>query len=337
MPSDTPETVNRLAEETSPYLLQHQDNPVAWQAWGPEAFALARQEGKPVLLSVGYAACHWCHVMAHESFEDPQIAEVMNRLFVNIKVDREERPDVDTIYQSALALMGEQGGWPLTMFLTPEGEPFWGGTYFPPTPRYGRPGFPQALESIARIYQEEPEKVANNVTAVKDALGKLSDNQRGTEISLELTDQVAQRLAKEIDPFEGGIGGAPKFPQPSILKLLWRAWKRTGDDNLRRAADLTLTKMSQGGIYDHLGGGYARYSTDAHWLVPHFEKMLYDNAQMIQCLTWAWLDSGNRLYDLRVRETVAWALREMIADSSGDGASAFRRLRRHPRCRQRGC
>ncbi len=317
---------NRLSEETSPYLQQHQDNPVAWQAWGEDAFAQARAQGKPVLLSVGYAACHWCHVMAHESFEDPEIAAVMNALFVNIKVDREERPDVDTIYQSALALLGEQGGWPLTMFLTPEGEPFWGGTYFPPTPRFGRSGFPQVLAGIAKVYNEEPEKVQGNTAALKEALAKLSDNQAGEGISLEITAQVAQRLLQAIDQNEGGIGGAPKFPQPSILKLLWRAWKRDGDPALRQAVELTLTKMSQGGIYDHLGGGYARYSVDAHWLVPHFEKMLYDNAQMIQCLTWAWLDSGNELYAQRVRETIGWTLREMIADSDGSGqrpAGAF--------------
>ena len=310
---------NRLGEETSPYLLQHRDNPVAWRAWGEAAFAEARADGKPVLLSVGYAACHWCHVMAHESFEDPAIAEVMNRLYVNIKVDREERPDVDSIYQAALALLGEHGGWPLTMFLTPEGEPFWGGTYFPPEPRYGRPGFPQVLHAVAEIYANDKGRIEKNTTALKDALGKLSQNHRGEAIPLEALDQVAERLLEEVDQVEGGIGNAPKFPQPALLKLFWRAWKRGGDAALRAATELTLTKMCQGGIYDHLGGGFARYSVDARWLVPHFEKMLYDNAQLIELLTWLWQDTRNPLYEQRLRETVAWVLREMIADSDGSG------------------
>ncbi len=310
---------NRLGEETSPYLLQHRDNPVAWQSWGEEAFALARAENKPVLLSVGYAACHWCHVMAHESFETPAIADLMNRLYVNIKVDREERPDVDSIYQAALALLGEHGGWPLTMFLTPEGEPFWGGTYFPPEPRYGRPGFPQILQGVAEIYANDKDRIEKNTTALKDALTKLSSNLPGDAIPVAAMDQVAQHLLGEIDPVEGGIGGAPKFPQPAIMKLLWRAWKRSGDPALRRACELTMTKMSQGGIYDHLGGGFARYSVDARWLAPHFEKMLYDNAQLVEVLTWLWQDSANPLYEQRVRETVAWVLREMIADGDGSG------------------
>ncbi|MEQ8357468.1 MAG: thioredoxin domain-containing protein [Kiloniellaceae bacterium] len=310
---------NRLGEETSPYLLQHRGNPVAWRAWGESAFAEARAENKPVLLSVGYAACHWCHVMAHESFENPAIADQMNRLFVNIKVDREERPDVDSIYQAALALLGEHGGWPLTMFLTPEGEPFWGGTYFPPEPRYGRPSFPQVLQGVADIYANDKARIDKNTAALGDALAKLSRNQAGGAIPVAALDQVAAHLLGEIDPVEGGIGSAPKFPQPAIMKLLWRAWKRSGDSDLRAAAELTMTKMSQGGIYDHLGGGFARYAVDAHWLVPHFEKMLYDNAQLIEILTWLWQDSANPLYEQRVRETVAWLLREMIADGDGGG------------------
>jgi uncharacterized protein YyaL (SSP411 family) len=310
---------NRLGEETSPYLLQHRDNPVAWRAWGEQAFAEARAQDKPVLLSVGYAACHWCHVMAHECFEDPEIAALMNRLFVNIKVDREERPDVDSIYQTALALLGEHGGWPLTMFLTPAGEPFWGGTYFPPTPRFGRPGFPQVLTAIAEIYANDKERVAKNTAALTDALGKLSANQPGEAIPLTALDQVAQRLLGEVDRVHGGIGGAPKFPQPSILKLLWRAWKRSGDADLREAVELTMTRMAQGGIYDHLGGGFARYAVDARWLVPHFEKMLYDNAQLLELLTWLWQDTGKTLYEQRARETAGWVLREMIADADGSG------------------
>jgi uncharacterized protein YyaL (SSP411 family) len=238
-------------------------------------------------------------------FESPEIAGLMNELFVNIKVDREERPDVDTIYQTALALLGQQGGWPLTMFLTPEGEPFWGGTYFPPTARFGRPGFPDVLRSVDQAHRDKPDS--------KEALAKLSQNQPGEMIPLDAIDRAAQALAREIDPFFGGLGGAPKFPQPTILKLLWQAWKRTKQEPFRTAVDLTLTQMCQGGIYDHLGGGFARYSVDERWLVPHFEKMLYDNAQMIDLLTWAWQDDRNPLYEQRVRETVAWTLREMLA------------------------
>jgi uncharacterized protein YyaL (SSP411 family) len=313
---------NRLAQETSPYLLQHKDNPVQWHPWGPDAFEAARSSNKPILLSVGYAACHWCHVMAHESFEEETIAAVMNELFINIKVDREERPDLDSIYQSALALLGEHGGWPLTMFLTPRGDPFWGGTYFPPEPRHGRPGFAQVLRSIATAYADQPENVTKNVAALSEALQKLSKNQSGGQISVALYDQVAERLVREVDPFNGGIGGAPKFPQPTILKLLWRAWKRTKAEPYRHAVDLTLTRMCQGGIYDHLGGGFARYAVDNKWLVPHFEKMLYDNAQLIELLTWLWQDSRNPLYEARVRETVAWVLREMIADTGASGGTA---------------
>lgn len=315
---------NRLGAETSPYLLQHRDNPVAWQAWGETAFAAARAADKPVLLSVGYAACHWCHVMAHECFEDPEIAGLMNTLFVNIKVDREERPDIDSIYQAALALLGEHGGWPLTMFLTPAGEPFWGGTYFPPTPRYGRPSFPQVLHAVAEIYANDKARIEKNTTALKDALDRLSQNLSGTAIPPQAIDQVAQHLVGEIDPVDGGIGGAPKFPQPAILKLFWRAWKRSGDPALRHAVELTMTKMAQGGIYDHLGGGFARYATDARWLVPHFEKMLYDNAQLLEVLTWLWQDTGHPLYAARARETVAWVLREMIADDAdGEPSGGF--------------
>ena len=312
---------NRLSQETSPYLLQHADNPVDWHAWGPEALAMAKSEEKPILLSVGYAACHWCHVMAHECFEDPDIAAVMNELYVNIKVDREERPDLDTIYQSALALLGQQGGWPLTMFLTPEGEPFWGGTYFPPTPRFGRPGFPDVLRGIAGTYHREPDKVTKNVDALREALGKLAANQRGDAIPPEAYDSIAERLASEVDPVHGGLGGAPKFPQPSIFTLLWRAYRRTGRDAFRLPVTTTLTAMCQGGIYDHLGGGFARYSVDGEWLAPHFEKMLYDNAQLISLLTLVWQHTGEPLYEIRIRETVDWLLREMISEGGGFAAT----------------
>jgi uncharacterized protein YyaL (SSP411 family) len=315
---------NRLAGETSPYLLQHKDNPVDWHAWGPEALETARREGKPILLSVGYAACHWCHVMAHESFENPDTAALMNALFVNIKVDREERPDLDTIYQHALALLGQQGGWPLTMFLTPDGEPFWGGTYFPPTERYGRPGFPQVLNAIAGIYQREPEKVSQNIAGLREALGKTLRPRGGTaELPADLHDRVAARLVQEVDTLNGGMAGAPKFPQVPVFELLWRAWKRTRQPEYRDAVTVTLTRMSQGGIYDHLGGGFARYSTDAQWLAPHFEKMLYDNAELMGLLTLAWQETRDPLYAQRVRETAEWLLREMRAAPGAGGHRGF--------------
>jgi uncharacterized protein YyaL (SSP411 family) len=309
---------NNLGRETSPYLLQHKGNPVHWQPWSREVLDHARESGKPILLSIGYAACHWCHVMAHESFESEDIAALMNRHFVNIKVDREERPDLDTIYQSALALLGEHGGWPLTMFLTPDGHPFWGGTYFPPTGRYGRPGFPDVLQGIWEVYAREPQKVESNVKAINDALQRLARPQNAGFLTEETRNRVAERLVREIDPFHGGIGTAPKFPQVSILELLWRAWKRTGQKPYKAAVTTTLTKMSLGGIYDHLGGGFARYAVDAEWLVPHFEKMLYDNAQLIRILTEVWQETREPLYEARVRETVAWTLREMIAPERPD-------------------
>ncbi len=228
---------NRLGDETSPYLLQHRDNPVHWQPWDQTALAAARTADKPILLSVGYAACHWCHVMAHESFENPEIAATMNRLFINIKVDREERPDLDQIYQHALALMGEQGGWPLTMFLTPDGEPFWGGTYFPPEQRWGRPGFPQVLEAISEAYARKRDEVAKNVAVLREALQRLGQPQQGGAILRQQLDPIAERLLREVDQIHGGIGTAPKFPQCGILELLWRAWKRTASTPYRDAVD----------------------------------------------------------------------------------------------------
>jgi uncharacterized protein YyaL (SSP411 family) len=308
---------NRLGEETSPYLLQHRDNPVHWQAWGPEALAAAKTEDRPILLSVGYAACHWCHVMAHESFENPQIAAAMNDRFINIKVDREERPDLDAIYQNALALMGEQGGWPLTMFLTPAAEPFWGGTYYPPEPRWGRPGFPQVLDAISTAYRQDRDNVMKNVVALRDALKRLEQPQAGEGVPPELFDRIAERLLREVDPLNGGIGQAPKFPQGGIFELLWRAWKRTRREPYREAVTRTLTTISQGGIYDHLGGGFARYATDARWLVPHFEKMLYDNAELVSLLTLVWQDSRDALYAQRIAETIGWLEREMTHPEGG--------------------
>jgi uncharacterized protein len=312
---------NRLGEETSPYLLQHKDNPVHWQAWSEETLAAAKAEQKPILLSIGYAACHWCHVMAHESFENPQIAARMNELFVNIKLDREERPDLDSIYQHALALMGEQGGWPLTMFLTPDGEPFWGGTYFPPEQRWGRPGFAQVLDAMSTAFRQDNDKVLKNVVVLREALQRLGKPERGGAVSPELLDRIAERLLREVDQLHGGIGNAPKFPQTGILELLWRAWKRTRQAPYRDAVTKALDAMCQGGIYDHLGGGFARYSTDARWLVPHFEKMLYDNAELVDLLVLVWQETQSPLYLQRVHETLGWVRREMIAAGGGFASS----------------
>jgi uncharacterized protein len=312
---------NRLGEETSPYLLQHKDNPVHWQPWSDAMLAAAKAADKPILLSIGYAACHWCHVMAHESFETPEIAERMNTFFVNVKVDREERPDLDQIYQHALALMGEQGGWPLTMFLTPDGEPFWGGTYFPPESRWGRPGFPQVLEAMSDAYARDRDKVAKNVAVLREALQRLGRPERGGLIAVEQLDPIAERLLREIDQLHGGIGTAPKFPQTGILELLWRAWKRSGQTPYRDAVVKALDAMCQGGIYDHLGGGFSRYSTDARWLVPHFEKMLYDNAELVDLLTLVWQETRSPLYLQRIEETLDWVGREMLTREGGFASS----------------
>jgi uncharacterized protein YyaL (SSP411 family) len=316
---------NRLGRETSPYLLQHRDNPVHWWAWGPEALAEAKRTGKPILLSVGYAACHWCHVMAHESFEDDETAAVMNDLFVNIKVDREERPDVDAIYMAALHELGEQGGWPLTMFLTSDAEPFWGGTYFPKDARYGRPAFVNVLKEIARVYRDEQGKVRQNADALRDRLTPKFDG--GADAGADaipgdaaLAD-LTRRLLQLVDPTNGGIRGAPKFPQTLFFNFLWRAGLRYGLPNPIQAVELTLTHIAQGGIYDHLGGGFARYSVDERWLVPHFEKMLYDNALLLELMTEVWRETKSPLLAMRVRETVDWLLREMVTEEGGFASS----------------
>ena len=308
--------VNRLAGATSPYLLQHRDNPVDWWPWGRDALDEARARDVPVLLSVGYAACHWCHVMAHESFEDAAIAALMNGGFVCIKVDREERPDIDAIYMQALALLGQPGGWPLTMFLTPDGEPFWGGTYFPPEPRYGRAGLPQVLQQISRLWRHERHKVDGNRMALADALTRLSRSTPGALPDTDFAQAVGRGLAGELDPVDGGLGGAPKFPQAPAMELIWQAALMSGDATMRQAVLHGLARMCQGGIYDHVGGGLARYSVDAHWLVPHFEKMLYDNAQLLRLLGEAWAATGDPLFHARAVETVAWLEREMRV---GDG------------------
>jgi len=321
--------MNLLGNETSPYLRQHKDNPVHWMPWGKEAFAKARAEGKPVLLSVGYAACHWCHVMAHESFEDPATADVMNSLFVNIKVDREERPDIDSLYQNALALMGGQGGWPLTMFLTPDAEAFWGGTYFPQYPRHGLPGFREVLRGVAESYADEKEKVAHNTATMTEALKKLQDGQAGQMVLPERIGEIGSLLMRLIDPvhggFAGGQEGAPKFPNLPAQALLWDCYLRTGEDHYKAATLLSLTRMCQGGIYDHVDGGFARYTVDTEWLTPHFEKMLYDNALFIDLLSEVYRETQHPLFAARVRETVDWAARCLSIEKDGekDGLTAF--------------
>jgi uncharacterized protein YyaL (SSP411 family) len=316
-------TGNRLGGETSPYLLQHKDNPVHWRAWGEEALAEAKAQDKPILLSVGYAACHWCHVMAHESFENEATAALMNRLYVNIKVDREERPDLDHIYQQALNIMGEQGGWPLTMFLTPDGRPFWGGTYFPPESRWGRPGFREVLETIARIYADEKDKVEKNVEGLKGAMERLAKPKKGGLPGDGTNDEVARLLLNNVDFEWGGIAGAPKFPQIPVFELIWRAGLRGRDGRCKEAVLVTLSRMAQGGIYDHLGGGFARYSTDARWLVPHFEKMLYDNAEILSLMLMVFQETQEPLFEARIRETVEWLEREMLAEADAMGDRAF--------------
>ncbi|MEI2386848.1 thioredoxin domain-containing protein [Breoghania sp. JC706] len=315
-------TGNLLANETSPYLLQHKDNPVHWRPWNAAALAEARMQNKPILLSVGYAACHWCHVMAHESFEDQATADVINAHFIPIKVDREERPDVDQIYMNALHALGQQGGWPLTMFLTPQAEPFWGGTYFPKQAQWGRPGFVEVLRQIARIHENEGEKVASNADALMHVLKNADQHaQSGEPLTPELLDTAANRLLAVMDPLNGGTRGAPKFPQASLLELLWRAGMRTGDRRFREIVLTTLRTICSGGIYDHLGGGFARYAVDERWLVPHFEKMLYDNAQLVSLLTEAFVSTGEELFRIRIEETIDWLRREMTTAEGAFAAS----------------
>ena len=317
-----PEDANLLGDETSPYLLQHAHNPVHWRPWGAAALSEAAAADKPILLSIGYAACHWCHVMAHESFEDPQTAALMNAMFVNIKVDREERPDIDHLFMSALHALGEQGGWPLTMFLTPDGSPFWGGTYFPPEPRWGRPSFRQVLQGVAAAYREDDKMVAQNTGALRRHLQQQSAAQSGDLPTPTHLDAVANAYLRLNDAEQGGLRGAPKFPNAPIFRFLWQNAFRTGDPAGQDVLHLMLQRMSQGGIYDHLGGGFSRYSTDAVWLVPHFEKMLYDNAQLLELLAFAHAHRPSDLYAARAAETVGWLTRDMTAEQV-DGCAAF--------------
>ena len=307
---------NRLIHETSPYLLQHAQNPVDWYPWGPEALAKAKTEDKPIFLSIGYSACHWCHVMEHESFENEAIAAIMNQHFVNIKVDREERPDLDAIYMDAVVAMTGQGGWPMSVWLTPEGVPFYGGTYFPPTDRMGMPGFPRVLDSLAYTYQNQRDKVTEQGEQLLPRLGLAIslEGKQGLEAS-SLT-LALQTLSREMDRSEGGTLGAPKFPQPMIYDFLLHAYQRSGHETYLADVELTLHKMAFGGIYDQLGGGFHRYSTDAYWLAPHFEKMLYDNALLARLYLHAYQITGKALYKKIVEETLDYVLREM-SDASG--------------------
>ncbi|MDE1151461.1 MAG: thioredoxin domain-containing protein [Micavibrio sp.] len=314
--------MNLLERETSPYLRQHKDNPVHWMPWGSFALAKAKAENKPILLSIGYAACHWCHVMAHESFEDEATAALMNQHFINIKVDREERPDLDMIYQRALALMDQQGGWPLTMFLTPAGEPFWGGTYFPPLARHGLPSFREVLRGVHMSWTDEQERINHNVHSLTTALHKLQAPQTGGIVTREMLDKVGFYFLSAVDSAHGGFGGAPKFPSLPALSLVWDNYIRSGNDAFKAAVVQSLTSMCQGGIYDHLGGGFARYTVDAEWLVPHFEKMLYDNALFVSLLAEVYKETQNPLFRDRIRETIAFMARDMAVTAGDETAFA---------------
>ena len=317
---------NRLAKETSPYLLQHADNPVGWYPWGPEAFELARKTSKPVLLSIGYSACHWCHVMAHESFEDDATAELMNRQFVNIKVDREERPDVDRIYQTAHQLLTQRGGgWPLTMFLHPDDQrPFFGGTYFPKERRYGMPAFGELLQSVASYYDEKQDEVREQSARLDDILRRLepAPAAQGTGLGAGPIQAVRTQLAESFDGDFGGFGGAPKFPHPTTIDRLMRHWRGTADaetpdiDALFMAT-LTLTRMAEGGIYDHVGGGFCRYAVDRYWQIPHFEKMLYDNGPLLALYAQAHVATGEKMFADVAMQTADWLLDDMRAPDGG--------------------
>jgi uncharacterized protein YyaL (SSP411 family) len=309
--SSISEDANLLAGEVSPYLLQHAANPVHWRPWGAAAFAEAKRRDCPILLSVGYAACHWCHVMAHESFEDPEVAAAMNALFVNVKVDREERPDVDALYMAALHALGEQGGWPMTMFLSPDGAPFHGGTYWPPTPRWGRPAFRQVLVAVEAAWRDRRAALDERGGALVAHLAELAaPHARGALTPDDLT-QASGALLRLVDANAGGLRGAPKFPNAPIFRFFWSEFFRRRDPALRAAVRGLLDALCAGGIYDHLGGGFARYSTDAVWLVPHFEKMLYDNAQILELLALCHAETPTPVYAARAHETFAWLMREM--------------------------
>jgi uncharacterized protein len=308
---------NRLANATSPYLLQHADNPVDWWPWGDEAFAEAQRRDVPVLLSVGYAACHWCHVMAHESFEDHAVADYLNARFVAVKVDREERPDVDAVYMEAVQAMTGRGGWPMTAFLTPGGRPFYAGTYFPPQPRHGMPSFRQLLEAVADTWAQRRDEVDQAAATIADRLGGTRLTPGRQPPSPERLDSAVRRLAGEFDPTHAGFGGAPKFPPSMVLEFLLRHHARTGDDDALRMVTATCERMARGGMYDQLAGGFARYSVDREWVVPHFEKMLYDNALLLRVYAHWWRTTGSPLAERVTRETAEFLLRDLHTPEGG--------------------
>ncbi len=311
---------NRLINETSPYLLQHAHNPVDWYPWGAEALAKAQADDKPIFLSIGYAACHWCHVMEHESFEDEATAQMMNDRFVNVKVDREERPDLDSIYMNAVVGMTGSGGWPMSVFLTPNGQPFYGGTYFPPTPRYGMPSFRDVLTAVYEAWLNRRDEIGRNsqtVTAYLRQAGRFAESDDDRTLSADTLINAVQILSRNYDQANGGWGGAPKFPQPMALEFLLRRTLQTRDADLQAMIDHTLRAMAQGGMYDQLGGGFHRYSTDAHWLVPHFEKMLYDNSQLARVYLHAWQALGDPFYKRIALETLDYVAREMTHPEGG--------------------
>ncbi len=311
--------MNRLQHETSPYLLQHKENPVDWYPWGPDALQAAQAADKPILLSVGYSACHWCHVMAHESFEDEATAAVMNDLFINIKVDREERPDIDDIYMQAVQAITGRGGWPMTVFLLPDGRPFYGGTYYPDKPRHGMPSFQQVLHSVHDAYANRRREVEDSADSLTDALKRevLGIGGEDSDLGLPLLNAALTKLRQLADRDNGGFSAAPKFPQPMTLEYLLRCYQRTGHHDVADILHLTLTRMARGGMYDQVGGGFARYSVDQIWLVPHFEKMLYDNAQLSRVYLHAWQLTDEPFYRHVAQDVYDYILREMTADAGG--------------------
>jgi len=308
---------NRLAQESSPYLLQHANNPVDWYPWGAEALAAASAADKPIFLSIGYSACHWCHVMEHESFENERTAQLMNEHFINIKVDREERPDLDSIYMAAVVALTGQGGWPMSVFLTPAGVPFYGGTYFPPTPRYGMPSFEQVLVSVAQAYRQRRADITQNGTVLLDRMKTAISLRVENSLDPAVTELAVSALARSFDRTNGGFGQAPKFPQPMTYDFLLRAYHRTGRAGNLEMVELTLLKMAHGGMYDQLGGGFHRYSVDAVWLVPHFEKMLYDNALLARLYLHAYQLTGKPFYRRIVEETLDYVRRELTDPAGG--------------------
>ncbi len=308
---------NKLQDEQSPYLKQHAENPVSWYPWGDEAFKKAKEENKPIFLSIGYATCHWCHVMAHESFEDPEIAELMNEAFINVKVDREERPDIDSIYMTVCQMLTGQGGWPLTIIMTPEKEPFFAGTYIPKEARHDRIGLRQLIPGVSGMWQNEPKRIKQATDKIREAFSKTQEFEGGQFPGTEATDFAAEQLARRFDNEHGGFGESPKFPSPHNLMFLLRQWKITGEERFLNMVSTTLEKMRLGGIWDHIGFGFHRYSTDREWLLPHFEKMLYDQALMLMIYTEAWQATENPLFKQTVYEITEYIERNMLHPEGG--------------------